>query len=35
MEILKLDRIRAENLIKATHYDKGTLRSAGMYIKDA
>ena len=35
MEILKLDRIRAENLIKATHYDKGTLRSAGMYIKNA
>lgn len=34
INILRTDFIRADNLIKASHYSKGTLRTAGMYISE-
>ena len=32
INLLRVDQIRATNLLKASHYNKGTLKTAGMYV---
>lgn len=32
INLLRADLVRADNLLKASHYNKGTLKTAGMYI---
>jgi len=32
INLLRADLTRADNLLKASHYNKGTLKTAGMYI---